>query len=111
MQTPPDPWAVWHEMAQALGQAWLLAMAGVGVGIGQLLYSDTVLRWRLVIGRALTSGGLGMAAGSALVWVPDLSLLAQLGIAAALASLGTSGLERVFERVLTGRAARREGGQ
>jgi len=45
-----------------------------------------------------------MAAGAVLVWVPDLPLLGQIGIAASLASLGASGLERLFQRAIAGRA-------
>ena len=44
-----------------------------------------------------------MAAGAVLVWVPDLPLIGQVGVAAVLASLGTSGLERLFQRLLQGR--------
>jgi hypothetical protein len=35
--------------------------------------------------------------------MPDLPLIAQAGIAAALASLGTSGLERLFARLVGGK--------
>lgn len=45
-----------------------------------------------------------MAAGAVLVWVPDVPMLGQIGVAAALASLGTSGLERLFQRLIAGRA-------
>lgn len=76
-------------------------MAGVGalVGLGQLLASEERLTLRIVIGRALSSAGLGAAAASILAWVPDTPLAAQLGLAAGLASLGTSGLERLAQRV------------
>jgi len=85
-----------HKIAEAFG--W---MAGVGalVGLGQLLASEERLTLRIVIGRALSSAGLGAAAASILAWVPDTPLAAQLGLAAGLASLGTSGLERLAQRV------------
>jgi len=57
-----------------------------------------------VIGRAICTGGVAMSAGAVLVWVPELSILGQVGVAAALASLGTAGLERLLGRVLEGRA-------
>jgi hypothetical protein len=36
------------------------------------------------------------------MWVPDLTFAGQIGLAAALASLGTSALERLFQRWLGG---------
>ena len=48
------------------------------------------------------AGALGMAAGTVLAWWPELPWVAQAGLAAALASLGTSGLERVFARIVGG---------
>ena len=51
----------------------------------------------------MRTGGLAMAAGVVLVWVPELSMVGQIGVAAGLASLGTSGLERAFQRVIEAR--------
>lgn len=92
--------AAWREH---LAQAALFSLVGISIGIGQLLASEERLTPRIVIGRALSTGGLAIAAGLVLVWIPDLPLIGQLGAAAALASLGTSGLERLFQRVLQGR--------
>lgn len=86
--------ASWQEQ---IAQALLFSLIGVSIGLGQLLNSSEKLTARLIIGRALSTGGLSMAAGLAIVLVPDLPLVAQLGAAAALASLGTSGLERMFQ--------------
>lgn len=88
------------QMANAL----MFAVVGITIGVGQLLASAEVLNWRIIIGRSLSTGGIAMAAGAVLVWVPDLPLLGQIGVAAGLASLGTSGLERMFQRVTQGRA-------
>lgn len=88
------------QMANAL----MFALVGITIGVGQLLASAEVLNWRIIIGRSLSTGGIAMAAGAILVWVPDLPLLGQIGVAAGLASLGTSGLERMFQRVTQGRA-------
>lgn len=87
-----------------IGNAILFGIVGVSIGIGQLLASGEVLTWRIIVGRALSTGGIAMAAGTVLVWVPDLPLIGQIGIAAGLASLGTSGLERMFQRLIEGRA-------
>lgn len=97
----PERFVAWYEQ---LAQAALFALVGIAIGVGQLLASNEVLTWRIIIGRALSTGGIAMAAGSALAWIPDLPLVAGIGIAAGLASLGTSGLERMFQRLIQGRA-------
>lgn len=89
-----------HTMASTL----LFALVGISIGLGQLLASGEVLTWRIIIGRSLSTGGIAMAAGAVLIFVPDLPLVGQIGVAAMLASLGTSFLERLFTRVLQGRA-------
>lgn len=90
---------------EQIANAVLFALVGIAIGIGQLLASQEILTWRIVIGRALSTGGIAMASGAVLVWVPELPLIGQIGVAAALASLGTSGLERMFQRVIQGRSA------
>jgi hypothetical protein len=77
-----------------------LALIGAAVGLGQLMASAEKLTLRIVIGRALSSVGLAVSAATVLVWLPDLSIYAQCGIAALIASLGTSGLERILQRVI-----------
>lgn len=98
----PDWWQLLQQWAEQLLHASTLAFIGLVVGIGQLLQSRERLQARVVIGRALTAGALGMAAGTVLAWWPELPWVAQAGLAAALASLGTSGLERVFARIVGG---------
>ena len=86
-----------------LASSFLFLMVGVTIGLGQLLAGNERLTLRLLVGRALSTGGLAMAAGVVLVWVPELSMVGQIGVAAGLASLGTSGLERAFQRVIEAR--------
>lgn len=97
----PEKIATWLDQ---IAQAFLFAAIGIGIGLGQLMASRERLTRRIIVGRCLSTGGLAMAAGIVLVWVPDLSMTGQIGVAAALASLGTSGLERAFQRVIQGRA-------
>ena len=97
----PDKFVAWYEQ---IAQAVLFSLVGISIGVGQLLASNEVLTPRIVLGRSLSTGGIAMASGAVLVWIPDLPLLGQIGIAAVLASLGTSGLERVFQRVIQGRS-------
>ncbi|HOT98580.1 MAG TPA: hypothetical protein PKZ83_15735 [bacterium] len=89
---------------EQIGNALLFSLVGISIGLGQLLASGEALTARIIIGRALSTGGIAMAAGAVLVWVPDVPMLGQIGVAAALASLGTSGLERLFQRLIAGRA-------
>jgi hypothetical protein len=75
-------------------------LLGAMIGLAQLCGSQEPKSWRLAIARAVTVGGLSVAAGSILIWLPETPLLGQIGLAAALASLGTSGLERLIVRFL-----------
>lgn len=83
------------------GVLWL-AVLGSLVGLGQLLLSKDVLTPRIIIGRAICSGALGMAAAAMISFIPTLSFAAQLGLAAVVASLGTSALERIVQRITGG---------
>jgi hypothetical protein len=80
--------------------AGTLGAVGLIVGVGQLLASTERLTLRIVLGRALSSAGLGAASSAILVFIPDLPIAAQLGCAALVASLGTSALERGFQKWL-----------
>jgi hypothetical protein len=91
---PPDEF---REAAQGAGA---LGLVGLIVGIGQLLASTERLTMRIIIGRALSSAGLGASSAALLVWIPELPAAAQLGIAALFASLGTSGLEKLMQRII-----------
>lgn len=86
-----------------LASSLIFLFVGIAIGIGQLLAGSEPITLRLFLGRALSTGGLAMAAGVVLVWVPELSMSGQLGVAAGLASLGTSGLERAFQRAIESR--------
>lgn len=79
-----------------------LAAMGAFIGIGQLLASKEQLTPRIIFGRAMSSAGLGAASAAVLVWFPDLPLVAQLGIAASIASLGTSFLEKAVQKYFGG---------
>ena len=83
------------------GVLWL-AVLGSLVGLGQLLLSKDVLTPRIIVGRAICSGALGMAAAAIISFIPTASFAAQLGLAAVIASLGTSALERIVQRITGG---------
>lgn len=90
-------------MADAIMTSLLFFAVGAVIGVAQLLGSAERIDTRLAVARAITVGGLATAAGAVLVWLPDTPLLGQIGLAAALASLGTTGLERMFQHLLQGR--------
>ena len=74
---------------------WLF-LSGALAGVGRYLLSDRP-GWQVAIGRAVSSGVLGMAAAASLVCCQNIPQEALVGIAAALGSLGTSGFERVVK--------------
>lgn len=81
------------------GFVGLLAAIGAFIGLGKLLSSQDKLTPRLVIGRAITSAGLGAAAGATTLMFPTADPLVMMAAAAGLSSLGTSALEAMFNRV------------
>ena len=82
--------------------AWS-SILGALIGLGQILDSAEKLSWRIVVGRALVSAGLASMAPVLLVWLPQMPRMAEFAFAALLASMGTSGLQMLIRRVLTGR--------
>ena len=61
--------------------ALLFWAIGASIGISQHLLSNDPFSWRVVVGRALSTGGLAIVAGTVLVPQPDMPLLAQVGVA------------------------------
>lgn len=74
-----------------------LAAAGAILGVGKLLASDERLSLRLVLGRAIVSGGLAVGAGSILAFIEGLHVLALCGFAAVCAVLGEQFIERIIQ--------------
>lgn len=88
--------AEWREVFTVLG----FAVIGALLGIGRVLLAKDRPPTRIAVGRCLVNTGLAMSAGVVLLPFPTASLVAQLGVAAALASLGTSYLEKLVNRTL-----------
>lgn len=87
----------WEDIWLALG-FWSL---GATIGIGQHLMSKDPFSLRIVIGRALSVGGLAACAGLIVVPHPEAPLLAQIGLAALIASIGVNGIEAAVRRYLS----------
>jgi len=79
-----------------------LGLAGALVGFAQVLAKGGHFDWKLAIARAILNGALGVSAAFASVIFPTISLPALVGLACILSSLGTSAIERLFQRVLGG---------
>lgn len=77
-----------------------LSLTGIIIGLGQLLASKEELTARIIWGRAMSSLGLSLAAGTILIQFPEIPPLALIGVGAVLASLGTSFLERFLQKKL-----------
>jgi hypothetical protein len=77
---------------------------GALIGLGQILDSTENLSWRIVVGRALVSAGLAASAPALLTLFPHMPRMAEFAFAAALASLGTSALQSIVRRLLTGQS-------
>ena len=86
------------ELQKELSAAGGLVLIGAAIGVGQLLASKETMSTRLVVGRALVSGGLGLASAAILTWLPNVGFYVQMGVAAAFASLGTSGIELLVKK-------------
>lgn len=91
----------WDEIEVAL-VFWFI---GATIGIGQHLLSPDSFSWRVVLGRALSTGGLAVVAGAVLLMHPTMPPLAQIGVAAGIASLGTNSVELLFRRYFIGKNA------
>jgi hypothetical protein len=78
-----------------------LGAAGALVGIGQLLSKGDKITTRLLIARAIMHGALGVCAAAVTIVIPGVSFAAQVGLACVLASIGTSAVESLFQKVLS----------
>lgn len=86
-----------NEEAEMYKKVATLGVVGLIAGLGSLLASTEILTIRVVIGRAVSSLTLGIGAASVVAIIPGVSDVGQIGLACLAASLGTSGLERMFQ--------------
>jgi hypothetical protein len=81
---------------------FLASIAGIGavLGLCQLLAAgERITVWR-AIGRAGVTAGFSVAGCVMFLAVPSMSVAPAVGLAALLASLGTTGLERLADRFI-----------
>jgi len=87
-------------MPSELKLAGTLAGVGVVVALAKMLVSTEPLTWRIVIGRAILSGALGLAAGAIVIFIPEVTFLGQVALACILTSLGESALSPLFNHLI-----------
>jgi len=88
------------EFREQILHSLIFSFVGITIGISQLMNSGAHFILRVWVGRAVSTGGLAMSAGAILVWFPDVPFVAQCGIAAALASVGTSSLVHIANKII-----------
>lgn len=77
-----------------------LGLAGALIGIGQLLASGDKITLRVILARSIVSGALGLSVAAASLLWPEISYSASVGLSCVIASLGTSAVERLFQRFI-----------
>lgn len=78
---------------------FILIVIGSLIGLGKALDGNQPFSFRVALGRALITGGLSVAAGGVLAFIPILPPMAVLGLGAMFASLGTSVLENYLTTI------------
>ena len=96
---PDKQIAVVADWWQTIMQALTFSGIGVLIAIGQILQTKESITLKVALGRCITTGGIALAAGSVLAFIPGLPFIAMCGIAGMLASLGNSGLELLIHRM------------
>lgn len=77
---------------------YMLVLMGAVIALGKLLASSEPITPRLVIGRIILGSALTVAAGAALYFVPELPMLAVMGIGSAMGIAGQQGVEAWLRR-------------
>ena len=76
---------------------WLMVIGVAGaIGIGKSLLGSSVLTWKIIVGRAICSAGLGLSALAIGFWNPGISFEVQLGVACGLATVGTDVMTNII---------------
>lgn len=80
----------------------LAIAAGVGfiLALGRVLAADEHVSAKKALGRAIISSVLAMAGFAILTFIPALGLEGKVGVAALMSSLGTTGAEMLFRRIV-----------
>lgn len=77
-----------------------MAAIGAAVGLAQVLLSKDPVTLRQAAGKAISNAALAMSAAAVLAVVPGLNPFVLTGISALIATLGTEGLQKLFQKYL-----------
>lgn len=77
-----------------------LGITGAVIGLGKTLASAAPTTWKVAVARCISTSALSVSAAFAVVLFPTMAFPAYVGLACALASLGTSALEAMFQKWL-----------
>ncbi|WP_266156783.1 hypothetical protein [Dyella silvatica] len=76
-----------------------LGAVGLLIGFAKTLASGEHVKWYVALARAVLTAALSIFAAFAVVLFPSLNFPGYVALACGLASLGTSALERIFQRI------------
>lgn len=76
------------------------AIIGVFLAAGRMLAAGERVTVMVALGRAVVNAGFAVAGFALLAVIPGLSIAAEIGVAALMASLGTTGVEMMAKRIL-----------
>lgn len=82
---------------EAVTKTAIFFLIGFLIGLGEALQQgrESVSQ---AVGGAIVLGGMTMAAGIIVIWIPNVPFIAQLGISGFLGSLGLSTIRRIVRR-------------
>lgn len=74
----------------------MLAALGVAIATGKILASGEKTTWRKVLGSSIAHAGLAAGATAILIWFPNASPAAVVGLGVFIATLGVKGLQNLI---------------
>jgi hypothetical protein len=83
-------------------QMAILSGISGSIGVGQLLLSNQKLSWRLLLGKAICSAGLGGSAALLGMFHTGATFELQIGLACALATMGSDVLTNLIIKRFSG---------
>lgn len=76
----------------------LVGSLGAAIGVGKLFITGTPLKWHLVLGHALVTGGTAIG-GLSFLSIAKLDFIPLVGLTCAIAVGGTVTLEKLLDRI------------
>lgn len=82
-----------------------IELIAIGFAIAMLKYIGDESRpaWQIILARSILNGFTTLGAGAALLWLPNLSPLAILGLGAFIGALGSQYIEYALKKFIRGK--------